>query len=488
MTGALGENANAMRTTLHEIIEEEEEVFGSKNSEVGEIGLEPESFTSAYPGVSCVTPGDPYVLHCFPPFATDLTQEHHRHLDIIAQTIRRSLSTSRPISRVAIVGHSSTWHQTEEDELEQRALERAENARGQLILRLQGMGVANQVDVLPALGRSDTEKWLGKLYSSTSESEKARIDRALNRRVEIFLRTLLEPITEKSSVMIDRCAEPYRSCLRPFEKSDVDWKSVRQQGLANCPLHPILAALGRQCPEKVRQMISLKQDEPYKSTMRGRPGKGPSVFHVGFPGAHKTIIISPRLHFPRPKDAHHLVVPEPENLMFARAADGGWVSYIEKAYVVLRGGFKYESLDFRSDAPPSVQQVFLDIVGSFDQIESEFDLAEEKLRQFVTLNIRKSDLFGEEATYSMNVLIRFLKDARRKPTVAGTRSDPDSLIGEHTYLVLGKQKDEPFVFVREFMRGDCRRVLIRNFWREFDVLLQSSRSPCDAQAGRPACP
>jgi hypothetical protein len=174
-----------MKTVLDEIIEDE--VFGPRNGEVGEIWFERESFTSAYPGVSCVTPGDPYVLHCFPPFTTELTKEHHDHLDIIADKIRQSFSTLQPITKVTIVGHSSKWHAESSSNLERRAYERASNVHEQLILRLQRIGLANRVEVAAPVGRSASEDWMRKPYSSTSGTQRAQNDRALNRRVEVFL-------------------------------------------------------------------------------------------------------------------------------------------------------------------------------------------------------------------------------------------------------------------------------------------------------------
>ena len=83
-----------MKTLLDRIIEEE--VSGSKDDEMEGIGFELEISNSAYPGISCITPGHPYVLHCFPPFKSELTKEQHDHLDIIARKIRQSFSTSRP--------------------------------------------------------------------------------------------------------------------------------------------------------------------------------------------------------------------------------------------------------------------------------------------------------------------------------------------------------------------------------------------------------
>jgi Trypsin-like peptidase domain len=147
--------------------------------------------TSTYPGVSCVTPGNPYVLHCFPPFTTDLTIDHRKHLGIIAEKIRQSFSTNRlaraqPITKVNIVGHSATWHDQSISDRERNARDRANNTREELIRRLRQIGLANRVNV-QAEGRSDTVPWLGKSYSSTKGDRQAQNDRAVNRRVEIKL-------------------------------------------------------------------------------------------------------------------------------------------------------------------------------------------------------------------------------------------------------------------------------------------------------------
>jgi hypothetical protein len=148
-----------------------------------------EAYEDGYPTISCVTPGDPYVLHCFPSFGTDLTKEHHHHLGVIADEIRRSFATrrkARQIRNVVIVGHSSTWHETSHEELTARAIERAANAAEQLVLRLRGMGLDGKVNVHTD-GLADKIPWRGRPYSSTRGDQVAQNDRALNRRVEIYL-------------------------------------------------------------------------------------------------------------------------------------------------------------------------------------------------------------------------------------------------------------------------------------------------------------
>lgn len=165
--------------------EQEFNPYSELDEELDEFDDELES--SAYPGISCVTPGNPYVLHCFPPFKTELTGEQHKHLDIIAEKIQRSFSTPTPITTVEITGHSARWHETSQSELDLRAIQRAGNAAEQLTIRLHRMGLSKKVDVRPGLGLSDMVDWLGKPYSSTSGDQKAQNDRALNRRVEIKL-------------------------------------------------------------------------------------------------------------------------------------------------------------------------------------------------------------------------------------------------------------------------------------------------------------
>jgi hypothetical protein len=140
------------------------------------------------------------VLHCSPPFTTEPTEEHRHHLDIIAERIRESFSTSRPVTKVMIVGHSASWHTESRGELERRARERAEKVHNYLQSRLRQIGLANKVDVLAPVGRSDDVPWLGRSYSSTSGDQQSQNDRAFNRRVEVKL--------------IRSSAQPRESCWR----------------------------------------------------------------------------------------------------------------------------------------------------------------------------------------------------------------------------------------------------------------------------------
>lgn len=136
--------------------------------------------------LDCITPGNPYVLHCFPSFKSEPTSAHLKHLDLVADRIAASFRSGRPITQVVAVGHSSTWHATSRQRLEERAVKRAGLIAAELVIRLGPRGLAAKVDVAYE-GRSDREKWKGLPYSSTSTSRSAQRDRSMNRRVELRL-------------------------------------------------------------------------------------------------------------------------------------------------------------------------------------------------------------------------------------------------------------------------------------------------------------
>ena len=130
----------------------------------------------------CITPGNPYILHCFPAHGTTLTAEHRRHLDSIARLIGSSFRSSRPIRRVKIVGHSATWRGISRSTYAKRALERAGNARAALLGRLANAGLGGKVRI-KIEGRADDAPLVDNMIHSSST--RARHNRALNRRVEI---------------------------------------------------------------------------------------------------------------------------------------------------------------------------------------------------------------------------------------------------------------------------------------------------------------
>ncbi|MEL7355774.1 MAG: M35 family metallo-endopeptidase [Cyanobacteria bacterium J06560_6] len=131
----------------------------------------------------CITPGNPYILHCFPVHKTDLTALHHEHLDRIADKIVRSFRETRPIKKVKIVGHAATWKNISQAEYGRRALVRAENAKAQLIERLAIAKVSDKV-AIAIEHRANRKPLVDNLV--TSPTQAAQNNRAINRRVEFF--------------------------------------------------------------------------------------------------------------------------------------------------------------------------------------------------------------------------------------------------------------------------------------------------------------
>ena len=141
-------------------------------------------------GGSCVTPGNPYILHCFPAHKVALTAAHQDHLDRIINRIAESFHDGRPIRRVHIVGHAATWRGISKATYRLRATNRAQNAQSHLISRLADVGLAGKVTVTIEQ-RADDEPIRDNMVHSSSRT--ARNNRALNRRVEVHLRRARPP-------------------------------------------------------------------------------------------------------------------------------------------------------------------------------------------------------------------------------------------------------------------------------------------------------
>ena len=154
-----------------------DDLFGDFSTEFAEK-------SEAQRGISCATPGNPYILHCFPAHKTDLTSEHREHLARIASKIVHSFRGSQPIKRVNIVGHSATWKGISKAEYGRRAIVRAKKAQVRLRERLANAGLGGKVDI-KVDHRADNKPLVDNMVNSSSQT--ARKNRAINRRVEIIL-------------------------------------------------------------------------------------------------------------------------------------------------------------------------------------------------------------------------------------------------------------------------------------------------------------
>ena len=132
----------------------------------------------------CVTHGYPIVLHCFPAHITDLEPFQRDELDTVAMQIRNGDISGKRIREVRIVGHAATWRGLSADDYRDRALTRAGNARDYIAARIAGYGLSYKPTFVIE-GRADSEPLVDNMVHSYSSQ--ARRNRAINRRVEIFL-------------------------------------------------------------------------------------------------------------------------------------------------------------------------------------------------------------------------------------------------------------------------------------------------------------
>lgn len=209
---------------------------------------------------SCVTPGNPYILHCFPAHETELTLLHRQHLDRIAAEILRSFGGSRPITRVKIVGHAATWWGISKAEYGRRALERAENARAQLRGRLANAGLGGQVEITVE-HRANDKPLVDNVVNSSSSA--ARHNRALNRRVEIELIRVRRPAKKKKKIRKPRM--PKTTVVR------IRRKCCREEHKKNIDLHIMRAVrASRLAANRFRELASMSEAERAESWNNGQ--------------------------------------------------------------------------------------------------------------------------------------------------------------------------------------------------------------------------
>lgn len=133
----------------------------------------------------CVVRGNPAILACFPAHKTALTTAHRAELDRIARAIATAGRDGRPIGRVRIDGYAAEWKRiTSAAAYQERSQVRAQAAADYLRSELRRLEVARMPRfVLRAMGLAnrrapDMPAW------STAQAQR---NRALNRRVEVFL-------------------------------------------------------------------------------------------------------------------------------------------------------------------------------------------------------------------------------------------------------------------------------------------------------------
>ncbi len=293
-----------------------------------------------------------------------------------------------------------------------------------------------------------------------------------------------EPVTDNTFGRL-----PISTTGLPLILTGINPLDVRQQRITNCPLSAIIAAIANVCPAQISRMLE-ERPSVVKSWFNdeSEPQKGRfltnRIIKVHFRSSF--VEVSPVLYldfFNQPR--------------FAFSTDGaGWVSYIEKAYVVLRGQHRYENLGFKSANSPTVHQFLSDLVGNYDQIQLETIVRKVRRREVVTVqgdvlrNVDESknaapvfpedlrlveDLRGRTLEKSLEAMLR---QVTKRATIATTPEHNDlhtrlNLVGSHTLAVLSYDDKRDRVELFDAMRGNILEIELDDFKMAFDSIYQA---------------
>jgi hypothetical protein len=235
-------------------------------------------------------------------------------------------------------------------------------------------------------------------------------------------------------------------------------EDVVQGALNNCPVAAILAALAHVAPETVSGMIARRSADVRSRRRSDPPDSFPyrtdRLYTVQFLGGHP-VQVSSFLYYTGGVIAY---AHSPEN----RAA---WMSYIEKAYAVFRGGSSYNRLNTTTQLgqAPSLNQVMEDLAGPYDFA----DLAE-------NLMYRHN---SDSAALTDADVRQMLAQADQRVTVAGSRDAgiPESVVSNHAYTVLDQRRNT--VYLRNPQGGPDAAVTFsfNEFKTIFRAVLQASQ-------------
>ena len=296
-----------------------------------------------------------------------------------------------------------------------------------------------------------------------------------------------EPTTFRSKKMLDKA-------LPLFPKGKLRFNKVNQQLLRGCPLPAVIAAITRVCEKQIRGMVqiqpgtfsrnSVKVTSWFDGEKERKRFTANKLIRVKFFGW--SVRLSPFLYF------DGLGHPR-----FAFSDDkAGWASYIEKAYVMLRGNHVYENLDAvdskkpsrsrKPQAPLSVQRIMIDLVGPIDQADMTTFGKEE-----LVLDIDDPSVGGFSQKLTKSRLKKILKQSNRYATIATTPStsadaSKHGIVTFHTYTVVSSNGKTVKLYNALPTIGKREpKISFNDFWKIFDGVFQARRHwACKRNRGR----
>jgi hypothetical protein len=262
------------------------------------------------------------------------------------------------------------------------------------------------------------------------------------------------------------------------------WKTKQSHFINNCQLISIASALAKTDSGAIRSMVK-EASKIYRSKLTGIrnvPIEGDTMVQVTFQ-KKEPIFVTPRLDY---------ISTDFVSLRFAAMArsakafsdakaastqrDGEWISFVEKAYAILRGRGGYMGLDYETPSAPDPMQNCFDLWGHFNLVK---DISGKPDGVGPKQNVARADASGsgsaphDESAFFNNIL----KLSSKRPTVATTPYfDPTALpvtndfVGMHTYVIKGFSGPEVSLWEPLHLRE--QKVAKGDFFKVFEMILQ----------------
>lgn len=248
-------------------------------------------------------------------------------------------------------------------------------------------------------------------------------------------------ITEPTPVFMHRDLTLKNVITRLFD-GDPKAEDVIQGYIGNCPLAAVLVAVAHAKPALLKSMISEQTADVVSKD------KSDANFSV------KTDkLLTVQFRKGNPVEMSRLLYHNKDgDLVYASASRSvSWVSFIEKAYAVLRGGNSYNGLNDTTtlNGPPSANKVMEDVVGDYE--------------------------FAVPTSTSDKDLLAVLADAKKYPTIAASNAKlPESspIVASHGYAVMGVASKT--VLLRNPWGGAeaNKKISVTDFKSAFQLVLQ----------------
>jgi hypothetical protein len=233
-----------------------------------------------------------------------------------------------------------------------------------------------------------------------------------------------------------------KNVITPLFDGDPKAEDVMQGYIQNCELAAVLVAIAHTTPTLLTNMISeqttdVVSKDKFEEKVSVKTDK----------------LLTVQFRKGNPVEMSRLLYHNKGNeLVYAKSSRGvSWVSFLEKAYAVLRGGNSYNGLNDTTtlNGPPAPDKVMNDVVGDLE--------------------------FAVPAKTKDKDLLAMFASARKHPTIAASNAElPEEspIVGSHGYAVMGV-KGKTVLLRNPWGGKDANKeISIADFKSSFQLVLQ----------------